>query len=257
VLAQDRQADEIIVVDDGSTDNGAAAVEKYPTIKLLQKPNGGQSSARNVGVAASTSDLIAFLDQDDVWYPQHLRKLAEPFEDVDANLGWSYSDLEEIDATGGMVRHGVPKFHANEHPKRSLQSCLGQDMHVLPSASLVSREAFFAVGGFDEQLIGYEDDDLFLRIFRAGFKNAFVDEPLSKWRMDASSTSFSRTMFKSRRVYFNKLISQYPDNPAMVRYYTRDIIAPRFTRTAFGELVLAIYWNDNERFQLAADQVQE
>ena len=70
ILAQDRQPDEIVVVDDGSTDNGegAAIVSEVgdPRIKLLFKENGGQGSARNFGVQNSTSSLIAFLDQDDL-----------------------------------------------------------------------------------------------------------------------------------------------------------------------------------------------
>ena len=56
-------------------------------------------------------------------------------------------------------------------------------MHVLPSAVLIAREAFEAVGGIDERLSGYEDDDLFLRIFGAGYDNVYLNERLSKWRI--------------------------------------------------------------------------
>src|SRR5712671_1477586 len=82
VLAQTLPADEFIVVDDGSTDDGPRTVERLAQshpIRLLRKPNGGQSSARNFGVAHSRSALIALLDQDDVWYPHHLATLIEPF----------------------------------------------------------------------------------------------------------------------------------------------------------------------------------
>jgi glycosyltransferase involved in cell wall biosynthesis len=93
VLSQTLQPDEFIVVDDGSVDGGAAIVEiiakEHPILTLLHKPNGGQSSARNFGVARSKSALIAFLDQDDVWYPTHLEELVKPFKDPDnAELGW-------------------------------------------------------------------------------------------------------------------------------------------------------------------------
>ena len=81
-LNQTLSADEIIVVDDGSTDDGPDIVRRMAQthpIRLIEKPNGGQSLARNHGVAQATGDLIAFLDHDDLWYPNHLSILMEPF----------------------------------------------------------------------------------------------------------------------------------------------------------------------------------
>ena len=184
---------EIIVVDDGSTDGGPAIVERLAAerpIRLLRKENGGQSSARNFGIAHSTGKLIALLDQDDLWYPSHLERLAAPFGAPDADgLGWTYSNLDEIDASGLVVVRNMLSTRDAPHPKRDLPSCLSYDMFVVPSASLISREAFDAVGGFDERLSGYEDDDLFLRMFRHGFDNVYLDEALSQWRIYPASTS--------------------------------------------------------------------
>jgi glycosyltransferase involved in cell wall biosynthesis len=188
VLQQSLPAAEIIVVDDGSLDDGPQIVEQLARdhpINLLRKPNGGQGSARNFGVANATCELIALLDQDDVWYCNHLERLARPFSDTrPVELGWAYSNLDEIDEQGRLiVRSALRLFDNVPHPKRDVRGCLCADMYVLPSASLISRKAFAAVGGFDERLRGYEDDDLFLRLFRAGYDNAFVDEALSQWRI--------------------------------------------------------------------------
>lgn len=239
ILAQTREPDEIIVVDDGSTDNGPSIVKRIATesrVVLVSKPNGGQSSARNFGVAHSSGDLIALLDQDDAWYPNHLERLANPFGRPHfPELGWVYSNLDEMDAQGGMIRRYLLSSLPATHPKRDLIACLRQDMFVVPSATLISRKAFDTVGGFDERLTGYEDDDLFLRLFRAGYDNIFIDKPLSKWRIYPGSTSYSPLMARSRMIYASKLLEAYPNDHAQARLYARDLIAPRFLNTLAAE----------------------
>lgn len=260
VLAQERKADEIIVVDDGSTDDGALIVAcmaaANPAIKLLSKKNGGQGSARNFGVRHSTADLIAFLDQDDLWYAHHLEELEKPFlEKSRLPLGWVYSNLDEINGRGQMVCHSYLDTENNEHPKRTLICCLKQDMFILPGASLISRDAFEAVGGFDEQFIGYEDDDLFLRMFCQGYRNIFIDQPLMIWRIHAGSTSYGRLMAQSRMRYFNKLVAMFPDDPQLSRFYARQYFVPRFVRSVVADLRSGMSLNDRERVEIACSHL--
>jgi glycosyltransferase involved in cell wall biosynthesis len=83
VLAQNRQADEILVMDDGSTDETASILRDYePYIRSLWQPNAGLSSARNALIARSTGDLISFLDSDDLWHPRYLETQCRLFEEV-------------------------------------------------------------------------------------------------------------------------------------------------------------------------------
>jgi glycosyltransferase involved in cell wall biosynthesis len=250
VLTQSLAPDEIIVVDDGSIDDGPEIVSRMAqshSIILLRKENGGQSSARNVGIARAHGDLIALLDQDDVWYPHHLATLVKPFiESHSLDIGWTYSNLDRIDIDGSMLIRSFLTRLPTAHPKRSLIECLGQDMFVVPSASLISRKAFQAVGGFDESLSGYEDDDLFLRMFRAGYDNNFIDAPLSRWRIYPTSTSYSSRMARSRRIYAEKLLRAYPDEPREVKYYTTRVIAPRFLAQMLAEYRKAIVYGTSQ-----------
>jgi glycosyltransferase involved in cell wall biosynthesis len=232
VLAQTRPADEIIVVDDGSTDNGpeiVRAMERSHAVRMYRKENGGQSSARNYGVRLAASDLIAFVDQDDMWYPDHLAELIKPFREPHRRkLGWVYGNLDEVDHSGRMVLHSCLQALPFHHPKTDLFKCLKYDMFVLPSCSLIAKSAFDAVGGFDENLAGYEDDDLFIRLFQSGHDNVFIDLPLTKWRIHQDGCSYSRRMAVSRRAYINKLLTQFPDDHTRGRIISRDCLATRF-----------------------------
>ena len=260
VLQQTRPADEIIVVNDGSTDDGPAIVEEMARnnrVRLLHKPNGGQSSARNLAIRETHCSHIALLDQDDIWYEDHLALLSRPFiEGAVRRLGLVYGNLDQIDRNGRMLLEGCLDAIPSVHPKRSLLQCLQHDMFILPGASLVERQAVLDAGLFDERLSGYEDDDLFVRLYSRGVKSCYLNEAVTMWRIYPGSTSFTPRMASSRMIYFRKLIEAYPDEPRLGLFWGRDVIAPRFAGILRGEFLQGSKSGDWPRTQRAWDDLK-
>jgi glycosyltransferase involved in cell wall biosynthesis len=260
VAGQTDPVDEIIVVNDGSTDNGPEIVRSLLNsyaITFLQQANGGQSSARNAAINHTSCTHVAFLDQDDIWYENHIRILKKPFLESDTqNLALVYGNLNQIDRAGRMILRCCLDSVPTAHPKTSLRQCLEHDMFILPSASLVSKEAIKAVGMFDERLSGYEDDDLFIRMFSAAYDSVYINRAVTKWRIYGSSTSFSPRMARSRMIYFKKHVEAYPYDPAVDTHWSRDVIGPRFMRLAYNDFVQATRSRDLAKIERAWADVE-
>ena len=241
IVQQTLQPSELILIDDGSTDGTREFIETLEISipkRILHQNRGYQSMARNRAAAIATGTYLAFLDHDDVWYPHHLKTMVALLE-ADQRLGWVYGDVDEIDKNGGLIATRIIRsLNPNaDHPKTNLINMLSDDMYIFPSAAVVRKDAFLQIGGFDERLSGYEDDDLFLRMFRAGWLNAFTPDSMVRYRRHFGSSAFSERMWLSREIFAEKLIEAYPDEPELVRFYRRDVIGPRFFRHAALEYV--------------------
>jgi glycosyltransferase involved in cell wall biosynthesis len=241
VLAQTLPPCELIVVDDGSTDGSLSELDglaaPFP-IHVLRQDNRGQSAARNLAARQATGEYLAFLDQDDRWYPQHLQALVAPLA-ANAAAGWSFSDFDEMDLAGNLVTRAFLRTAGVKHPKRTILECVEGDLMVLPSASVLRRTAFEQADGFDEMLSGYEDDDLFVRVFRLGWEHVFLRSPQVRFRIHTNGSSTSPRFMASRVRYATKLEAILPDDPRMFRYYLADAIAPRFFLTSLDDYVRA------------------
>lgn len=149
ILRQDYPAIEIIVVDDGSTDDIAGAVARLPVdVRFFDQPNSGPAVARNRGVREAAGELVAFLDVDDIWPDDHLSALIGAMEEGD-DVVLGRAQLARIDP---------------EDPSR--HSFIGNPEETFPyyiGAALYRREAFRKVGLFDAELRFGEDSDWFLR----------------------------------------------------------------------------------------------
>ena len=161
VLAQSFDDYELIVVDDGSTEETGDRLRQYgERLTVLTQRRGGVSAARNLGACRALGKYLAFLDSDDLWHP---RKLQRQLDFMERNPEVEICQTDEI-----WIRNGARVNPRNRHRKpsgdvfrASLELCL-----VSPSAVMMRRELFERVGGFDESLPVCEDYDLWLRIAR-------------------------------------------------------------------------------------------
>ena len=239
---------EVIVVDDGSIEAQAsklAALKTKYSFEIFCQVNAGQSAARNFGVSRANSDFICFLDQDDFFLPNHIELLMNASNLEDEKFGFSYGDLLRVTESGETLsRSSLP----SPHPLMDSQSMISQNMHILPSATLIKRTAFLDLGGFDESLQGYEDDDLFLRFHLAGFTINFTPEPVSAWTINRSSTSFSESMSRSRFLYFKKLLGMFRSDRAAGNTVFESALFPRFAYK-FADDVIYSALNGSEHFK--------
>jgi len=173
VLAQSFCGYELIVVDDGSTDDTPALIRGYGSALIyIKQDNRGPSAARNRGIKASRGALIAFLDSDDRWHPEKLLLQGEAME---GEPGYLISHTGEVWYRNGelLQQKKKHKILSGDIFKRSLSMCM-----VSMSTVIARRELFDYVGFFDEALPCCEDYDFWLR---ASLRYPFllIDEPLT------------------------------------------------------------------------------
>jgi glycosyltransferase involved in cell wall biosynthesis len=187
---------EIIVVDDGSSDETASLAESCGA-RVISKPNGGVASARNAGVSAAQHEWIAFLDADDIWERDKLESQWSAIcrfpkaGFVTCNNSF-FEDGKTCDDTY-LDRLGDDYFKAGR-TEVALGIALFERVDFsrinwivpLPSALLVKRDVLNSIGGFDEKLNGVDDMEFYLRAM-AEFPFLFIERPLVRYRQTSSS----------------------------------------------------------------------
>ncbi len=173
VLEQDWPAKELIIVDDGSTDETEAVLRPFlgSSVRYERQEHAGVSAARNRGIELARGEWIALLDSDDRWLPGKLARQMKFFQE---HPDFLICQTEEI-----WIRNGRRVNPMKKHRKYGgwiFDKCLPLCM-VSPSAVMMRRELFERVGMFDETLPACEDYDLWLRV-SAKYPIGLVDEPL-------------------------------------------------------------------------------
>lgn len=220
VLEQSMPPGEIVVVDDGSTDDTESVVRAFgERVKYIQQENAGVCAARNRGVAESTGDLIAFLDADDTWEATKLEKQVALFE-CESEIGLVHCGMQEFDnETGETVR-----LHLEGGEERVWENLLLWEGPVIvgPGGTIVvRRDAFNAVGGFDTRMKVGEDWDFCYRVARK-FKVGFVPEALVNYRIHGAAAHLNvENMERGMRMFYEKAFDT--DDPDVLRLKRRAL----------------------------------
>lgn len=208
VYAQTWHPLEVIIVDDGSTDNSLAIVEQLPGEKrIICQNNLDVSAARNTGVRQSNGDFIAFLDQDDVWLPDKLNKQMDIFKQY-PEIDLVFTDLIKFYESG-------KEHHARDKHKLALKlnhnnlfSTLIRKNLLMPSEVVVKKASFNIAGGFDENFRTCGDYEMWLRMAGLGMKFHYIPEVLLKYRQHGSNAAKNtEIMFQDRINAVTKIFS--------------------------------------------------
>lgn len=223
VFAQTRPADEIIVVDDGSTDDTRRVIEGYGSrVRYVYQTNAGVGAARNAGIKATTSDFVAFLDSDDLWGPEKLQLQMQALETL-SDVALAYCDMAVIDDD---EREVAPSFIARHLPSYKMFEAGGLfdswaevgdtaartavligdfssamfTGNLIPLPSVIVRKADLdAVGGFDLSTGNTgEDYDLLARLAQRG-KAAFVTGTHGRVRRGGGDHLYGQSANMARR----------------------------------------------------------
>ena len=244
-LAQTYEALEVVVVDDGSTDDTAAIAARFAQasggrIRVISQANAGLPAARNAAIAAARGEFFALLDADDVWLPRHIADAVAVF-DARPEVGLVHGDVRLIDVNGAFVGSATRHWDKVGDAYRALAL---RHEHVCCPSAVFRRRCIEDVGAFDLQFtgLGCEDRDLWLRIAER-WQVHFIDECVAHYRVHATSMSRNRErMAAARRRLLDKLAAT-PRGAPLVRHaeamIESDLGMEYLAEGAYGRALLA------------------
>jgi glycosyltransferase involved in cell wall biosynthesis len=223
VLAQADCTVEVVIVDDGSTDHPEQALTPYlDRVRLIRQANAGPSAARNRGVSASRSSVLAFLDADDEFLPgclaAHLRTRQKPFP-----TQLSLASFKRINGCQECAEPPLPTRREGLESELDFFVAKGfcaEYVVNLPSGSIcIDRTLFKEIGGFDERLRCWEITDFMLRAIMTSQRFALLPQVYVAIHEDVSNSQFSRTHGRTEYLahFANKIADVFDDIPSAER----------------------------------------
>ncbi len=221
VLDQTYQDFELIIIDDGSTDNTKQVVESFSDerVKYIQHgKNKGGAAARNTGIKAAKGEYIAFQDSDDEWLPEKLEKQMMAFETAAPEVGVVYVGCHRLE---NNKKNLLPSSKVAQKEGDIFSALLKENFVAMP-AVLVKRGCFERAGMFDENFSPIEDWELFLRMAR-DFQFRYIDEPLViSYHQPDSITGNQRAIFKPLKLILETYFEDIKqDKRVLASYYFR------------------------------------
>jgi len=195
VLNQTQPVLELVLVNDGGSEEFRKLLSDDERIRVFTKPNEGVATARNFAIEQCRGEYIAFVDQDDYWYSD---KLAEQMSmiSVKGEACMVISPVEVVDVKGNLREKKTLKVLESYRARiagSSMVHGLADENFIHSSSPLVHREVFRKVGGFDDRTKPHDDWDMYLRIALARIPfYCYTKKPLSVWRMHESNESQKR-----------------------------------------------------------------
>jgi glycosyltransferase involved in cell wall biosynthesis len=243
ILAQHLSAFEVIVVDDGSTDGGAAVAQRLgdPRIRVLTQTNAGPGAARNRGTREALAPIVAYLDADDTWDPSYLARLVPLLEDDPALALAACAYVLEPQGTSMIPtwrRRRVPEGTVRVGPAWTASQLIATLAFVHPGTTVARRDTVLAAGGFwdrDRRLYG-EDGFLFLKMLMSS-PVAIVMETHGHYYADASELATRHRPRQIEPLFEGAAELDAAADPEL-RPLLRDVLAIRAGKTS---CVMA-YW---------------
>ena len=225
VLQQTYRGSELIVVNDGSTDDTAEVIRRFrDRICYVEKANGGKASAVNLGLKYVTGDYVWILDDDDIGLPNKLELHAAQFAE-DPDLRFVYTGYESIE--GERSDLPVRSFEARMPPKGDMVMYLFGRFELCSPTVVAHRMCYDRVGCFDERLIRGQDYDMWVRMIRAGFKIGVIKQPTLRCRMHEGDRGSASDRFpasdiaKKNREYLGLIVQKLYWELPLEAFYSR------------------------------------